>query len=316
MIIIALDRETLGKDVSFEKIEEIGELRTYPTSTEDEVLTRIKDAEVIIINKIKITKKVLEHAPKLKLICIAATGYDNVDIEACKEKNVAVCNVVGYSTHSVAQTTLALVLALSINLSSFAEFVEDGRYSKSGVANRLTPVYHELNGKTWGIIGYGNIGKQVERVATALGCDVVVNKKTPCEEAKCVDLETLCKISDIITIHTPLNEATRGMINRNKIAMMKKDVIIVNTARGAVTDEEAICDAVENGEIGAFATDVYSSEPFDEKHPFNRIKDFKNVYLTPHMAWGAYEARNRCLNEIAENIKAFQNNETRNRVDL
>lgn len=316
MIIKILDKATLGDDVSIEEIEKEGEVTSYLTSSPKEVIERIRDAEVIIINKIKITSEVLSFAPKLKLICLAATGYDNVDVESCRKKGVAVCNVVGYSTNSVSQLTLAMVLALSVNLKSFTDFVRDGNYTQSGVANKLTPIYHELFGKTWGVVGYGNIGKQVGDVAKALGCKVIVNKLTPCDDDMCVDLETLCKTSDIITIHTPLNASTRGLIDKKMISLMKKNVILVNTARGLVTDEEAICEAIENDKIGAFGTDVYSEEPFSEKHCFGRIKDMANVCLTPHMAWGAYESRVRCLEEISKNIRAFKKGEKRNRVDL
>ena len=209
-----------------------------------------------------------------------------------------------------------MVLSLSINLNYFSRYVKNGEYSKSGVANKVTPVYHELSGKTWGIIGYGNIGKEVSSVAKALGCRVIVNKKTPIDGVECVSLEELCKMADIITIHTPLNDSTRGMIDKKMLSLMKNDVILVNSARGAVTDEQAICDAICNNEIGAFGTDVYSVEPFGENHPFTKIMERDNVCLTPHMAWGSYEARCRCISEVAMNIKAFQNDEKRNRVEL
>lgn len=311
-----LDQSTLGDDISFIEIESLGEVSVYKTSTPNEVIDRIKDADVIIINKIKITKEILSYAKKLKLICLAATGYDNVDIESCKEKGVGVCNVIGYSTHSVAQVTLAMVLSLCVNLKSFNKFVENSEYQNSGIANKLTPVYHEMFGKTWGIVGYGNIGKQVGRVALALGCNIIVNKKTPDNDVKCVDIKTLCKEADIITIHTPLNNETKGLINEEMLSLMKKDVIIVNTARGLVTNEEAIAKAILDNKIGGFGTDVYSKEPFPNEHPFNKIKNLDNVILTPHMAWGSYESRERCIKEIAKNIMAFYNNEIRNRIDL
>lgn len=316
MKIVMLDVETLGKDISFEEIEKYGEVTTYPTSTQQEATERIKDADVIVLNKIKITNDVIKEAKKLKLICVSATGYDNIDLDVCRQRNIAVCNVVGYSANSVAQVTVAMVLSLSVNLSSYAQYVKNGSYTKSGIANRLIPVYHELVGKTWGIIGYGNIGKQVGKVAEALGCRVIVNKRSACDGVECVDLETLCKVSDIITIHTPLTEQTREMINQKTLSLMKKDVILVNVARGAVTDEKAICEALKNNEIGAFGTDVYSIEPFGEEHPFYGVKDMENVCLTPHMAWGAFESRKRCIEEIAKNIGAFVNGEIRNRLDI
>ncbi len=316
MKIVVLDAETLGNDISLDPIKELGDCVVYGGTKEEELDDRIKDAEVIVLNKVKIRKETIENARKLKLICVAATGYDNIDVEYCRKRNVGVSNVVGYSSHSVAQVTLAMVLALSVNLSYYTDYVKNGDYTKSGVANKVTPVYHELFGKVWGIVGCGNIGKEVAAVAKALGCSVIVNKKNPVEEFECISLDELCRRADIISIHTPLTEVTKGMIDREKLAMMKKDVILVNAARGAVTEEEAVAEAIKNGEIGGFGTDVYSVEPFGKDHPFYEIKDMENVCLTPHMAWGSFEARNRCINEMAENIKAFKNNIKRNRVDL
>ena len=316
MKIVVLDAETLGRDVSLAEIEALGDCTVYYNTDNEQLIDRIKDADVAVFNKLKFSENVLKQAKKLKLICVTATGFDNIDIEYCRKNNIAVSNVVGYSSHSVAQVTCAMVLSLSINLNYFSRYVKNGEYSKSGVANKVTPVYHELSGKTWGIIGYGNIGKEVSSVAKALGCRVIVNKKTPIDGVECVSLEELCKMADIITIHTPLNDSTRGMIDKKMLSLMKNDVILVNSARGAVTDEQAICDAICNNEIGAFGTDVYSVEPFGENHPFTKIMERDNVCLTPHMAWGSYEARCRCISEVAMNIKAFQNDEKRNRVEL
>ena len=316
MKITLLDAKTLGEDLSLEPLKQIGECVVYQETDTKDIEERIKDTDVVIINKIKLNERNLKNVKNLKLICLAATGYDNVDTSYCHENGIGVCNVVGYSSHSVAQLTASLVLALSTNLTAFSKYVRDGEYTKSGVANRLTPVYHELFGKTWGIVGYGNIGKEVAGIAKALGCNVLYTRNHPDDRAECVDLDTLCKKSDIITLHTPLNNATKHLINDEKLTLMKDDVIIVNVARGAVTDEEAVARAVKEGRVGAFGTDVYSVEPFGENHPFNEIMNYDNVLLTPHMAWGAYESRKRCLDEIIENIKAFFNGEIRCRVDL
>ena len=314
MKITVLDAKTLGEDLSLEPLKTIGECVIYGETKSEEIAERIKDTDVVIINKIKLNETNLKDAKNLKLICLAATGYDNVDTVYCREHGIAVCNVVGYSSHSVAQLTATLVLALSTNLTSYTDFVNKRKYQKSGVANRLTPVYHELFGKTWGIIGYGNIGKEVGGIAKALGCNVIYTRKTP--DNNTVDIDTLCRKADIITIHTPLNPETKHLINEKRINLMKKDVIIVNVARGAVTDEEAVANAIKTGRVGGFATDVYSVEPFGDNHPFNDILNHPNVLLTPHMAWGAYEARKRCLDEIIENIKAFYSGDIRCRVDL
>lgn len=311
MKITVLDSATLGDDLDLSPLSAVGETEIYKNTAPSEVAARIAESDAVVINKIKLGESNLANAKKLKLICIAATGYDNIDVAYCKEKGIAVCNVVGYSTHSVAQITVATVLSLACHLPEHCETVKSGRYTASGVANSLTPVYHELAGKTWGIIGYGNIGKQVGRVAEAFGCRVIASRRSGG-----ATVEEVCRESDIITIHTPLNDSTRGLISREMIALMKKDVIIANAARGAVTDERAIADAVKDGRIGAFGSDVFSVEPFGEDHPFYEIKDLPNVCLTPHMAWGAYEARVRCLSEIVENIKSFQKGDTRSRVDL
>lgn len=314
MNITFLDAKTLGEDIVLDKIKALGECNVNDSTPCEKIAERIENADVVIVNKLKLNKSNLENAKKLKLICVTATGFDNIDVAYCREKGIGVCNVTGYSSHSVAQVTAAMVLYLSTHLGEYTDYVRNGAYTKNGIANKLSPIFHELYGKNWGIIGYGNIGREVGAVATALGCTVLPYRKTKTDET--VDFETLLKSSDIITVHTPLNEGTRGLIGEKELNLMKKDVILVNTARGAVTDEEAVARAVETGRIGAFGTDVYAPEPFGENHPMNRIKAMPNVCLTPHMAWGAFEARSRCIAEIAENIKCFANGEIRNRVDL
>ena len=311
MKITVLDSATLGDDLDLSPLSTVGETEVYKITAPHEVAARIAESDVVVINKIKLNESNLSEAKNLKLICIAATGYDNIDVAYCKTKGIAVCNVVGYSTHSVAQITVATVLSLACHLPEHCETVKSGRYTASGVANSLTPVYHELAGKTWGIIGCGNIGRQVAKVAEAFGCRIIASRRSGG-----ATVEEVCRESDIITIHTPLNDSTRGLVSREMIALMKKDVIIANAARGAVTDERAIADAVKEGRIGAFGSDVFSVEPFGKDHPFYEITGLPNVCLTPHMAWGAYEARVRCLSEIVENIKAYQNGEIRSRVDL
>ena len=314
MNIKILDASTLGEGVDLTQFNQFGTVEIHDTTSPVEASDRVRGADVLILNKVKITEAVLENADALKLICVAATGYDNIDTAACKARGIAVCNVAGYSTHSVAQVTLSLVLALSIHLKEYNRFVTDGSYSESGVANRLSPVYRELCGKTWGVVGLGNIGKQVARVAEALGCRVLANKRTPEAGYNCVGLDTLLHESDIITVHTPLTDATRGLIGKDALSKMKPNAILVNAARGAVLDEAAVAEALQNGTLGAFGCDVYSTEPFGKEHPFYAIKDLDNVALTPHMAWGALEARQRCLAEIHKNITAFSNGETRNRI--
>ena len=317
MKIAVLDAGTLGEDVSLDALKNYGELFIYEKTTPDAMSERVKDIDVLVLNKVRCNAETLKNANKLRLICIAATGYDNIDVAYCRSHGIAVCNVVGYSTESVAQLTLSMVFALSTNLLAFHGYVADGSYMRSGVANSVTPVFHELTGKTWGILGYGNIGKKVARVADAMGCRVIVSKQTPTkEDFPVVDLDTLCRESDILTVHTPLTDKTRELLDRTHLAMMKKDAVLVNVARGAVLDEKAVAEAVLNGAIGGFGCDVYTSEPFGENHPYKALLGHSAVILTPHMAWGSHEARSRCIAEIAMNIASYLTGEKRNRVDL
>ena len=315
MNIVILDRDSIGLDTPLEGLSRFGDVTVYDKTDATELFDRVSDADCIILNKVKITEDVLRNAKNLKLICIFATGFDNVDIAAARKYGVGVCNVPGYSTDSVALFTVASVLALYTHLREYNAYVTSGKYSASGIPNRLVPVYHEITGKTWGIVGLGNIGKAVARVAESLGARVIANKRTPIKEYECVDIDTLCRESDIITIHCPLNDETRGMIDKHRIALMKKDVLIVNEARGAVVNEADIADAVKKGMIGAFGSDVYSQEPFTTDHPFYEIKDFCNVLFTPHAAWGSFESRKRCIGIICDNISSYLSGGRSNRVD-
>lgn len=314
MRIVMLDAKTLGNDIGFDELEALGELTVYGSTAPDEVEERIADADVVVLNKIKLNGTNLGNAKNLKLICVTATGYDNIDTEYCKSRGIAVCNVVGYSTDSVAQLTVALALELAMRMPTYTRFVKSGAYTESGIANRLEPCFYELSGKVWGIVGMGNIGKKVAEVAKAFGCRVICTKRSYEEGLDIVELPELMKEADIISVHLPLSDSTRGIISKDMLALMKKDAIIVNVARGAVIDESALADAVREERIYA-ASDVYSIEPFGKEHPFYDIMDRENFVLTPHMAWGAYEARKRVISEIAINITEFYNGEIRNRVD-
>ncbi len=315
LTVVVLDASTLGDDLDLTPLQALGEVKVYQTSTPEEIAVRIADADVLMQNKAKLTADLLAKATKLKVICEAATGFDNIDVAYCREHGIAVTNVPGYSTQCVAQITFTLALSLITHLPQYTSFVQSGEYTASGVANRLSPAFCELYGKTWGIVGYGNIGKQVGKIAEAFGCNVIVHKRTPEDGVRCVDIDTLCRESDVISLHTPLNDGTRGLIGRAQLDMMKKNTILVNVARGAVTDEEAVADALLSGKLAGFGCDVYSAEPFPAEHPIDRIKDLPNVCLTPHIAWGGYETRVRLLDEMIKNAQAFFRGEKRNRVD-
>lgn len=314
MKIVVLDAITLGEDLDISKALQYGEMTVYDNTNPEDVAYRINEADVIFVNKVRLNEENLKDAKNLKLICEAATGYDNIDTAYCKRANIAVCNVPGYSVHSVAQVTVSMVLYLANHLPKYTGYTKSGEYSSGKGANILKPVFSELYGKTWGIVGYGAIGKKVAEVARAFGCNILAYKRTPVDDVKCCDIDYLMENSDIISVHIPLSDETRGLISQERIAKMKKSAILVNTARGLVTDEKALCTAVKEGKIAGFGTDVYSSEPFPKESPFYEIKDLDNVCLTPHMAWGAKEARERCFNEMLINMQAFFNGEERNRV--
>ena len=313
--ISVLDADTLGDDIDFGIFEKFGKVDVYGRTDVRQVKFRVMDSDVIIVNKIKLNRETLGEAKRLKLICVTATGFDNIDLEHCRRRGIAVANVKGYSSQSVAQVTVSLALSLVNHIPSYDKYVKDYSYSKSGVQNYLKPVFHELSSLTWGIIGLGDIGTRVAEAARSLGCDILAFKRRPDPLYKCVSLDELCRKSDIISIHLPLSNTTRGIISAEIISEMKNSAIVINAARGAVTDEAALAAAIANGKLGGFATDVYSEEPLSASSPYISIMDMPNVLFTPHMAWGAYEARVRCMEEIEKNIYAFLKGRKRNRVD-
>lgn len=314
MKLTLLDYKTFGYDLDLDVLKAFGEVEVYDMTEDSMVEERIKDSDIVLLNKVKLTAGNLKSAKNLKLICEFATGYDNIDTEYCKKRNIAVCNVVGYSTNSVAQLTITLALNLMGRMKEYTHYVSDGSYTKSGLHNYLDPVYHQMEGKVWGIVGCGNIGMKVKLIAEALGCKVIVNKRTPVDGMECVDIDTLVEKSDIISIHTPLTDETKNLINKERVSKMKKDTILINVARGLVADEGALADAVKNDKIGGIGIDVFSKEPLSEDNPLYEVKNYPNVILTPHIAWASSEARNLCLEETVKNIKAFLNGESYNRV--
>ena len=314
MHIVVLDAATLGDDLSLAPLDEVGDVTVWRTTAPEETAARVREADVVILNKIRLNESNLSGS-KVRLICVAATGYDNIDTAWCRAHGITVSNVVGYSTDSVAQLTVSMALYLANRLPEYTRAVRTGDYTRSGIANKLSPAFHEIAGKTWGIAGYGNIGRKVASVARALGCKVIAYKRTPVPDVDCVDLPALCRESDILSVHLPLNDATRGLFSREMIALMKPDALFINVARGAVADEQALADALAGNRLGGLGIDVYTREPFPQDHPFYRLREDDRVCLTPHMAWGALEARERCLREMILNIRAFENGTPRNCVN-
>ena len=317
MKIVLLDTDTMGRDMEFSCIEQLGECVKYENSSPEEVPERIKDADVVVINKVPLSGEVLKNALNLKLICLFAIGYNNVDINYCREHNIRVRNVPGYCVESVCQHTFALLFMLIENMRYYDDFVKCGSYSKSGVANHLGRAFFEISGKKWGIIGMGAIGRAVASCAEAFGAKVCYSSISgiPREEKyEHVELTTLLSECDIISVHAPLNEKTMHLISKNELQMMKKTAFIVNVGRGAVIDEAALAEAIDSGIIAGAALDVYSEEPPREDSPIMSVKNREKIVYTPHTAWSSVEARKRCISMTADNIQAFINKEERNDV--
>ncbi|MBQ8894363.1 MAG: hydroxyacid dehydrogenase [Clostridia bacterium] len=313
MKIVILDKATLGEDLDLSPITALGEAAVYETSLPEEIAGRVRDAEVVVVNKLKLNESNLKGS-KVRLICVAATGYDPIDTDYCQKAGIALCNVPGYSSHSVAQLTVAIALSLVSHLAEYQEFTRSGEYTRKGIANWLQPVYHEVAGMKWGVVGGGAIGTRVAEIAAAMGCRVAVCRRRQEGAFPIEDIDTICQTSDIISLHIPLTEETRNLISRERIAAMKPGAILINTARGGVTDEAALADALERGHLGGLGIDVFTAEPFGEDHPFYAIRHLPNLLLTPHMAWGSAESRARCVAVMAQNITCFFEGHPQNRI--
>ena len=305
--IVFLDEYSIaGRDLS--SITSQGEYVAYENTRKEEVVERLKGADVAITNKVLIDGEAMRQLPDLKLICVAATGMNNVDLEAAKELGIVVKNAVGYSTTSVAETTLASALALARNIVYFDEYFHDGRYSKADRAFCYDRFTFELRGKKWGIIGLGNIGREVARLATAFGCEVryFSTSGTKRKEAyPSMELKEMLEWCDILSVHSPLNERTRGLVGREELKVMKPTSLVINVARGGIIDEAALAEALDNGWVAAAALDVFSVEPLRES-PLYNIKDRYRLLASPHNAWSAAEAIDRLIECVANNIRTWQ----------
>ena len=304
MKIAFLDAATMG-DVSFEPFERLGDFIRYETSTPEQARERVKDLDVLLINKVLVDKDLIDSAPNLKLICIAATGTNNIDIEYAASKGIPVRNAVGYSTDSVVQNTFMHILSLVGGAPYFDGSVKSESYSRSGMFTDPHWNWWELAGKTIGIIGMGNIGRKVAGVAEAFGmkvCYYSTSGTGHCKEYPCLSLEELLQISDVVSIHAPLNERTANLIGKEQIAMMKSSAYLVNAGRGAIVVEADLAEAVDNGVIAGAGIDVFVQEPIPEDHPYLRMKHPERMRLSPHIAWASIEARKRLIDIMAENI--------------
>lgn len=311
MKIVILDGATAkGKELDFDFLNQFGDVTYYDTTSKEDVLPRAKDADILVINKIVMDKDTLAECKNLKLITILATGYNIVDVEAAKTLGITVCNVPYYSTNSVAQLTFAFILEFACKLSLHTQSVARGDWQNCNDFAYTLDTLHELYGKTLGIIGYGSIGKKVAQIGKAFGMNVLISTRTPVEG--CVSKEEVFKNADFVTLHCPLNEQSKLMINEKSLAFFKPTAYLINTARGGLIDENALANALNSGKIAGAALDVLTSEPPKADNPLIHAK---NCIITPHMAWASLEARVRLLHATEDNVRAFLQNAPINKVN-
>ena len=318
MKIVILERNSVGTDVSVDALGKYGELTIHRNTTAPDVAERVKDADIIIANKAPLNEATLKDAPNVKLICEFATGYDNVDLNYCKQREIKVANVVNYSTDAVAQHTFALCFYILEKLRHYDDYVKSGEYAAQDRFSNFDLPYTELAGKTWGIIGMGNIGKKVAQIATAFGCKVIfysVTGKSSCTDYERVDFDTLLKESDFLSLHCPLSDITRDLINLDALKKMKETAILINVARGPVVNDADLYTALTENYILGAGLDVTSTEPMRDSNPLSKFMDSNRLIITPHMAWASIEARTKCVSETCKNIEAFLDGEDRNIVN-
>lgn len=318
MKLVVLERNSVGTDVDVSCFERFGEVEYYPNTVAENTAERVKEADIIISNKAPMNESTLKDAPNVKLICLFATGFDCVDLAYCKSRGIKVANVVNYSTAAVVQHTILLALALEEKLAFYDDYVKSGAYAAQDRFSNFDRTFGELDGKTWGIVGMGNIGRRVAKVAQALGCNVIfysASGKSSCTEYERVEFEELLAQSDILSLHCPLSDRTKGLMNREAFSKMKQTAILVNVARGPVVDTRALYEALTTGQIAAAGLDVLENEPIAKDDPLGSITDSTKLIITPHMAWASKEARERLVGEVMENMQAFLNGEERNIVN-
>jgi len=312
MNIVLLDNKTLGNDLNLSPLRELGELTTFSTTSSAETSKRIESAQIVITNKVVITKEIMQNAPKLELICIAATGMNNVDLKAAEELGITVKNVSGYSTGSVVQHTFTMALSLIEKLSCYNKIAKNGTWSDSNLFTNLSHPFYEISGKKWGIIGLGNIGKEVAKVAEAFGANIEyfsTSGENKINDYHHCDLDELFRLCDIISIHCPLNDNTLNLINKSNLTLLKDKAILLNLGRGGIINEDDLAEELNKREIYA-GLDVLTKEPIEKSNPLLHIEHSERLIITPHIAWASIEARKKLLEGIVENIETFMKQNT------
>jgi len=308
MNIVFLDFKTIGKVPNENILDSLGDVTMYQSTGPDQTAERIKGADIVITNKVVLDKDLIRQAEQLKLICVAATGMNNIDLSAAEEKGIPVKNVEDYASKSVAQGTFALILHLLYNIPFYDEYVKSGEYSGSDIFTNVDRQYREISGKRFGIIGLGNIGSQVARIADAFGAEVVYystsgrNTDQPWQR---LELEEFLQTSDIISIHAPLNENTANLIDYKRLKLMKPSALLINTGRGGIVNETDLARALDEDVIAGAAVDVFEQEPIDRQNPLMEVKKKEKLILTPHMTWASIEARTSLMEGVRQNIEQF-----------
>ena len=317
MDIVVLDGHTLNPgDLDWTPLKALGTYAVFPRTSAAEVAERAESAEIVLTNKVLIDAEILASLTKLKYIGVLATGYNVVDVEAAKDRGIVVTNIPGYSTASVGQMVFALLLELTQQVGHHARLVQEGEWCRCADFSFHDRPLVELAGKTFGIVGYGQIGQQVTKIAQAFSMKVIVQTANPDKykgekEVEFVDIDTLFAESDVISLNCPLTSETRNLVNTARLMRVKQGTLLINTGRGDLVDEEAVAEALTEGYLGGFAADVLSTEPPDEDNP---LLSAPNTFITPHIAWATAAARQRLLDIAIGNIQAFQNGKPQNRV--
>lgn len=316
--IVIFQTDTLGKDIDLSEFYKLGDVTMYPVVIQEEVVELAKDAEILVTNKNMITKDVMDQLPNLKLICLTATGFNNVDIDYARERGIKVANVKGYSTDTVAQHTLSLALHLIEKNHLYDEYVKSKQYSHNNMFSYFGYQFHDISSMTWGIVGLGNIGRKVAEIVSAMGANVQyysTSGANSTDDYKQVDFDTLLATSDIISIHAPLNDNTHYLFNKETMKKMKYHSYLINVGRGPIINENDLVELLNQGWFDGVGLDVFEQEPLPEDSPLLNVRDMNKLILTPHVAWGSVEARQRLVHEVYLNIKAYLKGEERNVVN-
>lgn len=318
MNIVILERDSVGTDISIDGFNRLGHVTSYANTLKAQAAERMKDADIVISNKTPMNASTLEDAKNVRLICLFATGYDMVDLNYCKSREITVCNVSDYCTDAVAQHTFALTFFLLEKLRHYDDYVKSGQYGAQQRFSNFDLPYYELSGKTWGIIGMGHIGRKVASIASAFGCKVIfysASGNSTCTDYERTELNTLLEGSDIISLHCPLSDKTFHLIDETAFSHMRPSAILINVARGPVVDNKALCRALTQNKLMAAGLDVLECEPITPDNPLSDFKDSTRLIITPHMAWASTEARQRVVDETIKNVDAFLSGHPRSVVE-